>query len=254
MPRLANFGAAVALGAHLCCVSGDCTGVAGESKNCRRAHESYVPAVLPPPLYSLAGSEAGFDDMQDLELVLKQFGLHGLGVLNVTYPGGVTLHGAATRVDNGKDSFVGVEPEINWECSTDGCKDTMVLMLDPDCGGRRSDHPEEVGWCGPALHSIWIDCKAGALLSCTRQLPYLPPGVSNPSTNRYAFILFRQLAPLNVDSLPARSRAPRGVGYYNLAKLLSSNRLEPVSWNYMYVTGTGPPAWKKALKRGKHRG
>ena len=65
-------------------------------------------------------------------------------------------------------------------------------------------------------------------------------------------ILLRQVAPLNLNSLPARSTAPRGVGYYNLPKLLSSNRLEPVSWNYMYVTGTGPPAWKKALKRKRH--
>ena len=232
----------IALIAAMCTprTSALCTGVAKESKTCRHAREKYDAPVLPPP-----GADA-YDDMRDWELIMKQFGmLHGLSVLNVSYAGGATLHGAATRVDNSRDAWVGFKPDIRWDCN--GCT-AMVLMIDPDCGGRRPNAPQQLGWCGPALHSMWHDCTSGNLESCTARRPYLGPGVDK-GTNRYGFVLLKQNAPLNVVSLPYLSRKPEGAAYYDLAKLFAANSLQPIAWNFMHVTGNGPPAWKKACPR-----
>ena len=112
-----------------------CTGIAHESKACRRPRESNTRTVLPLP------ADDATDNMTDLELVLKQYGMSGLRLLNVSYAGagGAKLRGAGTRVDNGHAAWVGAEPDIQWnrDCIA------MVLMVDPDCGGRRSTAPEQ---------------------------------------------------------------------------------------------------------------
>ena len=96
-----------------------CTGAARENiKACRRPKEPYEPAEVPPPEYP-----ASLDSMADLELVLVQFGLKGLQRLNVTFrdDGGreVPLRGAGSRMDNGKQRWLGVQPSIRWECFND---------------------------------------------------------------------------------------------------------------------------------------
>lgn len=218
-----------------------CTGIAHESKACRRPRESNTRTVLPLP------ADDATDNMTDLELVLKQYGMSGLRLLNVSYAGagGAKLRGAGTRVDNGHAAWVGAEPDIQWNCDCIA----MVLMVDPDCGGRRSTAPEQTGWCGPALHAMWHDCTGGNLRSCKVRLPYSPPGVSDVTTNRYAFLLLKQRAPLNLGSLPTRSERPKTVAYYDLARLIESNALQPLAWNFMHVTGNGLPAWKTAVRR-----
>ena len=224
-----------------------CTGAARESIACRSSRgEPYDPTTLPPP----ANVALARDDMSDLELVLKQYGIRGLGVLNVSYADGVALHGAATRVDNSVDTYLGTQPDIQWDCG--GCS-SMVLMIDADCGGRRRTAPERVGWCGPVLHGMWHGCTKGSLNSCTPRLSYAPPGVSR-GTNRYSFVLLKQKVPLDARSLPAISKKGNAIGSYDLARLLASNQLEPLAWNFMHVTGRGMPAWKKRDRgrRGKH--
>ena len=218
-----------------------CSGVKGENiKACGSARDIYKVDTAPPPAAN------GNGDMRDVEVVFKQFGWKGLELLNVTYAGGAILNGAATRINNAKDVSVGSQPTIQWDCG--GCS-AMVLMLDPDCGGRRPGHPEAVGWCGPVLHAMWHDCTGNNLLSCkTVRLPYLPPGVAR-GTNRYSFVLLRQAKPLAVASLPEQSARPKGVASYDVARLLSSNHLQAIAWNFMFVTGNGSPAWKRAARR-----
>ena len=104
---------------------------------------------------------------------------------------------------------------------------------------------------------MWHDCTRGTLQSCAARRPYLPPGVSG-GTNRYAFLLLKQPAQeLDRASLPSRwpgSRAPKeGVGYYDLARLIKHNDLEPLAWNFMHVTGNGKPASQRrsATQRGR---
>ena len=35
---------------------------------------------------------------------------------------------------------------------------TALVFVDIDCGGRQRD-ASQPGWCGPALHSLWMDCS-----------------------------------------------------------------------------------------------
>jgi hypothetical protein len=222
-----------------------CTGAARESKRCRRQREFYDEATLPLP-----NLPADFDNFTDLEIVLAhQYGpaFKGLPKLNVTYiirgeNGGsgadLPLRGAGTRIDNGRATFLATQPRIEWDCS--GCTAT-VLFIDTDCGGRRAEAPQRLGWCGPVMHSLWSECSGGNLDSCgTTRVRYKPPGVRR-GTNRYAFILLRQAKSLTT-TLARRSLPVRSTMHWDLARFVAANRLEPIAWNFAHITGSGVPA------------
>ena len=216
-----------------------CLGTAQEDTKCRHTRDRYEPAAAP--------TQGPAGDFGDLAAVLRRpLGLlaAGLPSLNVTYMDGtrpVSLRGAATRLDNSANAFLGREPELQWDLAAVG-GNALVVFLDPDCGGRRAN-ASAFGWCGPALHSMWHDCVGATLGSCTRAVRYNPPGVSR-GTNRYAWVLFRQARPLAATSRPVQS-----VANWDLQRFVALNQLTPVAWNFMFVHGRGAAAWKRLRVR-----
>ena len=204
-----------------------CLGTQGEPTSCRKPRVRFEEAM---PLEPPPGED---NNMTDLYAFLEPMGISQLRPLNVSYGGGVELRGAGRPIWNANE-LLGRQPTVSWAGDdVQGGVNTALVFVDIDCGGRQRD-ASQPGWCGPALHSLWMDCSGFSLETCVRVVPYHPPDVEKwvkKGTNRYAWILFQQPFRLAKNSLPYRPTES-----WDFRRFLELNPgLTPVACNFAHV-------------------